>query len=405
MMDKNRVSFGSLKEIITPPYLIEAQINSFKEFLQADVEAKDRQDVGLEAVFRRTFPIESYDGTASLNYVSYRVAPAKYSEGFCIKESRTYAAPLFLRLKLSSGDDSREEEIYIGEIPLMSERGSFVISGTERVVVSQLHRSPGICFEVSTHATGKLLHAFRIMPDRGTWIEVQNDQNDLLYVYLDRRRRRRRFLLTTLLRAFGYSSDREILSVFYKLQEVGVDRLVKEESLVDIVLTDDVIDVEHGIVLARAYEPLGKGMLKSFIEAGITTISVVNVSEDGGLIIRSLKKDTTRNGEEALYEIYRHFRPGEPLNLQNAQAFFARSFKDSKRYDLSKIGRYKINSKLGLRKDLSDILVGVDDIVAATKYLCLLRSGEGGSIDDIDSLGSRRIRGVGELLINQCRIG
>ncbi|MDR1528346.1 MAG: DNA-directed RNA polymerase subunit beta [Puniceicoccales bacterium] len=405
MMDRNHVNFGSLKEIITPPYLIEAQINSFKEFLQADVEAKDRQDVGLEAVFRRTFPIESYDGTASLNYVSYRVAPAKYSEDFCIKESRTYAAPLFLCLKLSSGDDSREEEIYLGEIPIMSERGSFVISGTERVVVSQLHRSPGICFEVSTHVTGKLLHAFRIMPDRGTWIEVQNDQNDLLYVYLDRRRRRRRFLLTTLLRAFGYSSDREILSVFYKLQEVSVDRLVREESLVDVVLTDDVIDVEHGIVLARAYEPLGKGMLKSFIEAGITTISVVNVSEDGGLIIRSLKKDTTRNEEEALYEIYRHFRPGEPLNLQNAQAFFARSFKDSKRYDLSKIGRYKINSKLGLRKDLNDILVGVDDIVAATKYLCLLRSGEGGSIDDIDSLGSRRIRGVGELLINQCRIG
>jgi DNA-directed RNA polymerase subunit beta len=183
-----------------------------------------------------------------------------------------------------------------------------------------------------------------------------------------------------------------------------VESLLAEESLMDIVLTDDVIDVAHGVVLARAYEPLGKGMLKSFAEADILTISVVNVSEDGGLIIRSLKKDTTRNEEEALFEIYRHFRPGEALNIQNARVFFMRNFRDTKRYDLSKIGRYKINSKLGLNKPLSDTLVGPDDIVAATKYLCLLRSGEG-FIDDIDNLGSRRIRGVGELLVNQCRVG
>ncbi|MDR2738041.1 MAG: DNA-directed RNA polymerase subunit beta [Puniceicoccales bacterium] len=404
MTENNRVSFGKLKEVITPPYLIEAQINSFKEFLQADVDPMERQDVGLESVFKRAFPIESYDGSVSLDYVSYRVARAKYGEGFCLKEGRTCGSPLYLRLRLSSGDDAREEEIYIGEIPIMSERGSFIISGAERVVVSQLHRSPGICFEVTPHATGKMLYTFRIMPDRGTWIEVQNDQNDLLYVYLDRRRRRRRFLLTTLLRAFGYSSDREILSIFYKIRESSVEDLMGEDSLMDVVLTDDVIDVAHGVVLARAYEPLGKGMLKSFAEAGIRTISVVNVSEDGGLIIRSLKKDTSRNEEEALFEIYRHFRPGEPLNIQNARTFFIRNFKDGKRYDLSKIGRYKINSKLGLNKPLNDTLVGPDDIVAATKYLCLLRSGEG-FIDDIDNLGSRRIRGVGELLINQCRVG
>jgi DNA-directed RNA polymerase subunit beta len=404
MTEDDRVNFGNLKEIITPPYLIEAQMNSFKEFLQADVAPKHRKDVGLESVFRRAFPVESHDGTVSLNYVSYRIGVPKYSEDFCLRESLTYCAPLYLRLKLSNDEESREEEIYIGEMPIMSERGSFVISGAERVVVSQLHRSPGICFEVSTHTTGKLLYAFRIMPDRGTWIEVQNDQNDLLYVYLDRRRRRRRFLLTTLLRAFGYSSDREILSIFYKIEDAKVDKLLKAESLIDIILTDDAIDVSHGVVLARAYEPLGKGMLKSFADAGISTVSVVNVSEDGGLIIRSLKKDTARNEEEALYEIYKHFRPGEPLNLQNAKAFFVRSFMDSKRYDLTQIGRYKINSKLGLKKDLNDTLVGADDIVAATKYLCLLRSGNG-FIDDIDSLGSRRIRGVGELLVNQCRIG
>ncbi|MDR1432792.1 MAG: DNA-directed RNA polymerase subunit beta [Puniceicoccales bacterium] len=404
MAEKDRISFGKLKEVVAPPYLIESQVNSFKEFLQADVPACDRKDVGLEAVFRRAFPIESYDGSVSLSYISYRLCLPKYSEDFCLREGLTYGVPLYIQLKLSNGDEAREEEIYIGEMPVMSERGSFIVSGAERVVVSQLHRSPGICFEVSTHTAGKLLHTFRIMPDRGTWIEVQNDQNDLLYVYLDRRRRRRRFLLTTLLRAFGYGFDGEILSLFYKIMEVRVDELMREKSLIDVILTDDVIDVAHGVVLARAYEPIGKGMLKNFLDVGIETVSVVNVSEDGGLVIRSLKKDPTRNEEEALYEIYKHFRPGEPLNLQNAKAFFVRSFMDPKRYDLSQIGRYKINSKLGLKKSLDDVLVGVDDIVAATKYLCLLRSG-GGFIDDIDSLGSRRVRGVGELLVNQCRIG
>ena len=404
MTESDRVSFGNLKDIITPPYLIEMQTNSFREFLQADVAPNERKDVGLESVFRRAFPIESYDGTVSLNYVSYRIAEPKYKEDFCLREGRTYAASLYITLKIVSGSDSNEEEIYLGEMPIMGKRGSFVISGVERVIVSQLHRSPGICFEITTHVTGKSLYAFRIMPDRGTWIEVQNDQNDLLYVYLDRRCRRRRFLLTVLLRAFGYSSDRDILSIFYKIKDEKVDRLLKQESLTNIVLSEDVIDLSQGIVLARAYEPLGKVLLKSFVDAGIKTVSVVDVSEDGGLIIRSLKKDSTRNEEEALFEFYKHFRPGEPLNLQNAKLFFDRNFRDPKRYDLSRIGRYKLNRKLGLKKDLDDTLVGGDDIVAATKYLCALRAGHG-YIDDIDSLGSRRVRCVGELLAGQCRVG
>jgi len=209
---------------------------------------------------------------------------------------------LFLRFTLSNGDESREEEIYLGEIPIMSERGSLIISGAERVIVSQLHRSSGICFEVTTDVTGKLLYAFRIMPRRGTWIEVQNDQNNLLHVHLDRRRRCRRLPLTTLLRAFGHSSDREILSIFDKLQEIEVAQLMREESLVNLVLIDAVIDVEHGIVLARAYEPFGKSMLETFPEVGISTVSIVNVSEDGGLMICSVKKDTTRNEENVLSE-------------------------------------------------------------------------------------------------------
>lgn len=404
MTENYRVSFGKLKEVITPPYLIENQISSFKEFLQTDIEAAKRQNVGLESVLRSSFPILSYDGNVSLDYVQYRIDAPKHTEDFCIKEGITYGAPLYVTLRLTSADESREEEIFMGEMPIMSKRGSFIISGSERVVVSQLHRSPGICFEITQHTSGKNLYAFRIMPDRGTWIEVQSDQNDLLYVYLDRRRRRRKFLLTTMLRAFGHSSDYDIISLFYTVHEARIDDLLKKDSFIDLVLTDDIIDVQHGIVLARAYDNIGRTLLKSFKEAGIEKISYADTSIDNGLIIRSLKKDPAHNEEEALIEIYKLLRPGEPINIQNAKAFLARNFMDKKRYDLSQIGRYKLNRKLGLDKDLDDRIISAEDIVAATKYLCQLRSGKG-IIDDIDNLGSRRVRGVGELLVNQCRVG
>lgn len=404
MTESYRVNFGKLKEVITPPYLIENQVNSFNEFLQTNVDAKHRQNIGLESVFREAFPITSYDGSVSLEYLKYRIDNSKYSEDFCLKESTTYGAPLYITLKLNSADESREEEIYVGEMPLMSKRGSFIISGAERVVVSQLHRSPGICFEVTQHTSGKNLYAFRVMPDRGTWIEVQSDQNDLLYVYLDRRRRRRKFLITTLLRAFGHGSDHDILSLFYTIKEANIKDLLQQDSLIDYVFTDDVIDVQRGIVLARAYDNVGKTLLKNIQEAGIDKISYTDTSFDNGLIIRSLRKDNTHNEEEALFEIYKLLRPGEPINIQNAKTFLAKTFTDRKRYDLSQIGRYKINRKLGLNKDLDDRTISTEDLVAATKYLCQLRNGTG-IIDDIDNLGSRRVRGVGELLVNQCRIG
>ncbi len=404
MTESHRVSFGKLKEVITPPYLIESQINSFKEFLQSDVDVDKRKNVGLESVFRNAFPITSYDGNVALEYIKYHIDRPRYTEDFCIKEGITYGAPLYVTLRLTNADESRDEEIYMGEIPIMSKRGSFIISGSERVVVSQLHRSPGICFEITQHTSGKNLYAFRIMPDRGTWIEVQSDQNDLLYVYLDRRRRRRKFLLTTMLRAFGHGSDYDLVSLFYNIHEARVDDLLKQDSFIDLVLTDDIIDIKHGIVLARAYDNIGKTLLKSFKDAGVEKISYADTSSDNGLIVRSLKKDITHNEEEALIEIYKLLHPGEPINIQNARAFLARNFTDKKRYDLSQIGRYKLNRKLGLDKDLDDRVISAEDIVAATKYLCQLRKGEG-IIDDIDNLGSRRVRGIGELLVNQCRIG
>ena len=208
-----RLNFGQLKEVIQPPNLIENQVDSYREFLQMDSSPSQRETVGLEAVFSEVFPIESYDSRCHLEYVSYNVIPPRETEIEAIRDGVTYSVSLYVKLRLREEDHIKDEEIYMGELPMVSERGSFIINGAERVIVSQLHRSPGIAFEESVHTSGKILHAFRIIPDRGTWLEVQFDQNDLLYVYLDRRRRRRKFLLTTLLRAMGYGSDAEILNL------------------------------------------------------------------------------------------------------------------------------------------------------------------------------------------------
>jgi DNA-directed RNA polymerase subunit beta len=399
-----RINFGKLKEVIPPPHLIENQITSYLEFMQKDVPPNKRTSVGLEGVFRELFPIESYDGEATLEYLSYSLIGPKISEMECIREGTSYAVSLYVRLRLREGEVVNDEEIYMGEIPMITDRGSFVINGAERVVVSQLHRSPGICFEESMHASGKSLFSFRIIPDRGTWMEVQFDQNDLLYVYLDRRRRRRKFLITTLLRAMGYGSDGEILSLFYQIQNVKVKDVEQMESVAHMVLVEDVVDAERGVVLARSFEPLTKTNLRSFNAIGLTHIRVIDTTVDDGAIIRSIKKDPTRNEEEALKDIYKRLRPGEPPTAANARALLKRLFQDSKRYDLGRVGRYKINHKLKLETSLEDRVIHADDIVAATKYLCRLKAGDG-MVDDIDHLGSRRVRNVGELLANQCRLG
>jgi DNA-directed RNA polymerase subunit beta len=286
----------------------------------------------------------------------------------------------------------------------VTERGSFIINGAERVVVSQLHRSPGIAFEVTPHPNGKPLHSFRIIPDRGTWLEVQFDNNDLLYVYLDRRRRRRKFLITTLLRAVGYSSDIDLLNLFYDIKDLKVAKALDLENVSTLVLVEDAIDAQKGVVLARAFEPLTKAIVRTFEKHDITTLRVIDTSVDEGALIRALKKDPTRNEEEALKEIYKRLRPGEPPTTANAKALLKRLFFDPKRYDLGRVGRYKVNQKLGLKIELEQRILESGDIVAATKYLVRLKRGVG-VVDDIDHLGSRRVRTVGELLANQCRVG
>jgi len=400
----DRKNFGNLREVIPPPNLIEIQITSYLDFLQRGLPEKERKLQGLEAVFSEVFPIESYDARLMLEYVSYTLADPKYSEIECLRDGVTYSVPLYVKLRLREEDYIKDEEIYMGEIPMVTERGSFIINGAERVVVSQLHRSPGIAFEVSPHANGKMLHSFRIIPDRGTWLEVQFDNNDLLYVYLDRRRRRRKFLITTLLRAVGYSSDIDILNLFYDINDLKVSNALGMDNVSALVLVEDAIDAQKGVVLARAFEPLTKAIVRTFEKHDISVIRVIDTANDEGAIIRALKKDPTRNEEEALKEIYKRLRPGEPPTTANAKALLKRLFFDPKRYDLGRVGRYKINQKLGLKVELEQRVLESGDIVAATKYLVRLKRGEG-VVDDIDHLGSRRVRTVGELLANQCRLG
>lgn len=399
-----RLNFGQLKEVIQPPNLIENQVDSYKEFLQMDSAPTQRETVGLEAVFSEVFPIESYDSRCHLEYVSYNVIPPRETEIEAIREGVTYSVSLYVKLRLREEDHIKDEEIYMGELPMVSERGSFIINGAERVIVSQLHRSPGIAFEESVHTSGKILHAFRIIPDRGTWLEVQFDQNDLLYVYLDRRRRRRKFLLTTLLRAMGYGSDAEILNLFYDMDEITVADALKRDSVSNLVLTEDIVDADKGVVLARAFEPLTKTIVRSFKKAGRKKVVAIDTTVDDGAIIRCLKKDPTQNEEEALKDIYKRLRPGEPPTTANAKALLKRLFQDPRRYDLGRVGRYKLNQKLKMDTDLEFRVIGAEDVVEATKYLSRLKRGDG-TLDDIDHLGSRRVRTVGELLANQCRVG
>jgi len=400
-----RVNFGRLPETVEMPNLMEVQLDSYRAFLQEGTNPKQRKsDVGLQAVFREVFPIESYDEKIKLDFSHYELGKAKNGPIECLREGVTYAAPLYVTFVLHNDGSTIEERVYMGELPLMTKQGTFVVNGAERVIVSQLHRSPGICFESSVHANGKLLHSYRIIPDRGSWLEVSYDTSDLLYVHLDRRKRRRKFLLTTLLRALDYSTDEEIISLFYRIENLKLAEDLEENELSQKVLIKEVRDTANAdLVVARAFEPLTKGVVRQLLELGMKSAEVVDIRVDD-TILKCLKKDPTKDTEGALKEIYRRLRPGDPPTVTNAKALLKRLFFDPKRYDIGRVGRHKLNQKLGLQTDLLTRILTREDVVAATSYLINLRLGEG-TTDDIDHLGSRRVRTVGELLSNQCRTG
>src|SRR6202162_2103982 len=396
-----RIYFGKIKEAIEPPNLIEVQLNSYVEFLQKDVSPGRRKNVGLQAVFKEVFPIQSYDDKVVLDFVSYDIGEPKMSALECQREGQTFSAPLHVTFQLRDDKGTKEEKVYMGEIPLMTPQGTFVINGAERVVVSQLHRSPGIAFESSVHLNGKVLYSFRIIPDRGSWLEVQFDTNDLLYIYLDRRKRRRKFLATTFLRSIGFGGDGDIIKIFYNVEKLNLTKDVEEDELNTRVLIQDVRDGE--ITVARAFEPLTKATIQQILTLGITEVSVVDTKDDD-TIIKSMQKDPANDVTEALKDIYRRLRPGDPPTVANARGLLKRLFFDPKKYDLGRVGRYKINQKLGIEVDLAERTLTKEDFIGAMKYLITLRKGEG-ILDDIDHLGSRRVRTVGELLANQCRVG
>ena len=416
-----RINFGKIKEIIAPPNLIELQTTSYKEFLQAEIPQSKRKNMGMQAVFTEVFPIESYDGKVVLDFHSYEIGEPKVDWLECLREGLTYGAPLYVTFLLKDEKGSKEEKVFMGELPLMTPQGTFVINGAERVIVSQLHRSPGIAFEKTLHPNGKELFSFRVIPDRGSWYEAQFDTSDLLYVYLDRKKRRRKFLTTTLFRALAFldgeaeksskkdadkhrGTDEEILKLFYGVEDLTIKEAEKLDDLQNKVLIQDATDEEKGLVVARAFEPLSKAVIKQIAELGVKHIKVVDTSSDDGIIIKCMKKDPAKNEEEALKDIYRRLRPGDPPTAANAKALIKRLFFDAKRYDLGRVGRYKINQKLTLSNKNESRILTKEDLVEATKYLLKLKKGEG-SLDDIDHLGSRRIRTVGELLANQCRVG
>lgn len=404
-----RVSFHGKEEIIDLPRLTEVQTRSYDQFLQADRFPDERENIGLQEVFNEIFPIKSYDEKTILEFLSYHLGVPKYTPEECVRRGITYSATLKVRFRLTDETGIKEEEVYMGTIPLMTSEATFIINGAERVVVSQLHRSPGICFEQERHPRGHTIYSFRVIPYRGSWLEGAFDMNDLIYVYVDRKKRRRKILATTFIRTLGYSANTDIIEEFFETRKVKIRSEKDFADLVGKILAEDVTDAESELVFGKAAEKLTTAMLKRMYDARIQSVRIAMEADENSPIIKMLAKDPTDSYESALKDFYRKIRPGEPATLANARSAIMRLFFDPKRYNLGRVGRYKLNAKLGF--DVSDealeaVTLRKEDVIGALKYLIRLRGlDQDVSIDDIDHLGNRRVRSVGELIQNQCRIG
>ena len=461
-----RKDFGRLSEIMELPHLLSIQLDSYSRFLQLDVKARKRRDAGLHAAFRSVFPIVSYSGNAALEYVDYRLGEAPFDVKESVSRGVTYAAPLRVRVRLIIYDressskavkDVKEQEVYMGEIPLMTDNGTFVINGTERVVVSQLHRSPGVFFDHDkgkTHSSGKLLYSARVIPYRGSWLDFEFDPKDLVYVRIDRRRK---LPATVMLRALGYSSE-EILDLFFdknvfhvKKDGLSMDlvpeRMRGESATFDIVdrnrnviveagrritarhvrmlersrlkrldvprdyvvgrvIARDMVAPETGEIIVSCNATITDEVLDQLLEAGVKSIETIytNDLDCGPYLADTLGSDITRNRLEALVEIYRMMRPGEPPTKEAAENLFNNLFFSAERYDLSTVGRMKFSRRLGRDRIEGGGTLSDDDIIDVLRTLIDIRNGKG-SVDDIDHLGNRRVRSVGEMAENAFRVG
>ncbi|MDY0261838.1 DNA-directed RNA polymerase subunit beta [Syntrophotalea acetylenica] len=463
-----RKHFNTIKGIIEIPNLIDIQKNSYKRFLQAGLPPSARKNIGLEAVFRSVFPIRDFSETCSLDYVSYSLGTPKYDVNECHQRGMTYAAPVKVCVRLISWDvdkesgvqairDIKEQEVYFGEIPLMTENGTFIINGTERVIVSQLHRSPGVFFDHDkgkTHSSGKVLYNARVIPYRGSWLDFDFDHKDILYVRIDRRRK---LPATVLLKALGYSAE-ELLNYYYQTETVVLDgdsykkrvnlellsgqrasadivgndgevivranrkftkasirKLadsnvefipVSSEEVVGKVASTDIVDVATGEVVVECNEEISEAKLEELRSRGINEFSILFIDHlhVGPYLRETLLIDRMATPEDARIEIYRRLRPGDPPTIKSANALFESLFFNPERYDLSVVGRIKLNYKLHLDSPEEQTTLTKEDILEVVRYLVGLRDGRG-NIDDIDHLGNRRVRAVGELLENQYRVG
>ena len=460
-----RKNFGKLPALMDVPYLLAIQVDSYRSFLQDGKLPKQREDLGLQAAFKSVFPIVSYSGNAALEFVEYHLGTPMFDVRECVLRGVTYAAPLRVKIRLMIYDkessakaikDIREQEVYMGEIPLMTENGTFVINGTERVIVSQLHRSPGVFFDHDkgkTHSSGKLLYNARIIPYRGSWLDFEFDPKDLVFVRIDRRRK---LPATILLRALGYNAD-EILDMFFETNTVHVEkdvfkldlvpeRLRGETALFDIaakgkiiveagrritarhireieksgltqldvpaeyllgkVLAKTLINKETGEILGECNSIVADDLLAKIVKAGIPSFEVLYTNEldRGAFVSDTLRADPTRTELDALVEIYRMMRPGEPPTKDAAENLFKNLFFSAERYDLSNVGRMKFNRRLSRDSDLGEGVLSREDIVDVMRTLIDIRNGKG-EVDDIDHLGNRRVRSVGEMTENQFRVG
>ena len=315
-MSAERKVFGRLQGMAeTPPDLIEIQTKSYEDFLQADVVPQKRENKGLQAIFKEIFPVVSQDARYSLDFVGYNLGAPKKSYLQALLDGETYARPLFATFRLNDAGEVREEEVFLGDMPMMTPDGAFVINGAERVIVSQLHRSPGISTERQIHANGQPLLSCRIIPDRGNWIEVMFDTNDIMWCFMDQRRRRRKFYATTLLRAFGYGSDEKLMQLFYDFKKLPTNKKYADKDLRLLVMKDDLVDAASQAVLARRYDPVTPAMMEQVAAAGIASVDVVDVAIDNGTLIKTLREDAKagiHNEEDALKDIYKRIRPGDP---------------------------------------------------------------------------------------------
>lgn len=416
-----RLNFGRIKERGTMPHFLEFQLDSYEDFLQAKEAPNNRKDKGLESAFREIFPVESSNGDIKLEYVAYELheaEPPLNDELECKKRGKTYSASLKVRLRLinkKSGNEIQESLVYFGEIPLMTERGTFVINGAERVVVSQLHRSPGVSFNKEINIqTGKDLFSGKIIPYKGTWLEFETDKNDFLSVKIDRKKK---VLATVFLKAIDFfESNTEIKDYFLETKELELTPIFQKyknrEELVSVLRTkfegsfikEDIYDEETGEIIAEVDAVIDEALIETIIDAKVDKVVYWEVKPEDKLLANTVLNDTTLTKEDAVTEVFKKLRPGDLVTIESAKSLIRQMFFNPQRYDLEPVGRYKMNKRLKLNVPDDEILLTKEDIIATMKYVINLNNGNGHT-DDIDNLSNRRVRGVGELLLMQIKAG